>query len=339
MTAGQLIDTDSYSAQLRSRAIDLAGRRLLITDFRESQQEEDLTLPPNCGGYGRIRHFRRATSSGWPENPLPIDPASHVLGLPVADGIQAQVFQNAACNWRCWYCYVPFDLLSATERRAAWFTAEQLIQRYLAEPSPPALIDLTGGQPDLVPEWIPWMMDALRTSGLEHSTYLWSDDNLSTDYYMRYLSLEMRELVSEYPTYGRVCCFKGYDPESFAFNTQAAPDLFDRQFALFKTLLSEGLDLYAYVTFTSPDRTTLNSAMPRFLDRLQAIHPNLPLRTVPLEIELYTPVGPRMNSVHQQAMRNQWSACEAWQAELERRYSSADRECAITEVRLESRVR
>ena len=68
-------------------------------------------------GFGRIRHFRRSTSPGWPSNPLPIDPACKFLGTPAEDVARAQVFQNAVCNWRCWYCFVPFELLSANLSR------------------------------------------------------------------------------------------------------------------------------------------------------------------------------------------------------------------------------
>jgi hypothetical protein len=96
------IGTDGYSRRLRGRAVDLGGRRLLVSDLRGSAQEGDLSEPVNCGGYGRIRHFTRATETGWPDNPLPTDPAAAALGLPPgADGIRAQVFQNAACNWHC----------------------------------------------------------------------------------------------------------------------------------------------------------------------------------------------------------------------------------------------
>jgi hypothetical protein len=76
-----VIDTDGYSARLRGRAVELNHKRLLISDLRSTAQEDDLTEPVNCGGYGRIRHFTRTTSIGWPDNPLPIDPAARVLGL------------------------------------------------------------------------------------------------------------------------------------------------------------------------------------------------------------------------------------------------------------------
>ncbi len=113
-----LIDTDTLSEYYRARAVDLQNKRLLITNFRGTAQEPDLSEPPNCDGFGRVRHFRRATSAGWPANPLPIDPACKALALPVTDQLRAQVFQNAVCNWRCWYCFVPFNLLAANRQYA-----------------------------------------------------------------------------------------------------------------------------------------------------------------------------------------------------------------------------
>ena len=185
------INTDRFSHTLRGRSINVAQRKLLVTNFLGSEQEKDLTIPANCNGYGRIRHFRRETSEGWPSNPLPIDPASKALGIPSADLLQAQVFQNASCNWRCWYCYVPFSLLAADENHAGWLSSSELLDLYLDQASPPKVIDLSGGQPDLVPEWVPWMMAELRSRELDGSIYLWSDDNLSNDYFWQFLSADI----------------------------------------------------------------------------------------------------------------------------------------------------
>lgn len=327
-----MIRTDELSASLRERAVRVADGALLVSSFAGSGQEDDLTDPPNCGGVGRIRHFQSITSTGWPANPLPIEPACNFLGLPLADKIEAQVFQNAACNWRCWYCYVPFNMLSANERRGSWVTASDLVSRYLALASRPPMIDLTGGQPDLVPEWVPWMMDALDEAGATGDVYLWSDDNLSNDYYFQYLSPDVRRRVAKYPGYGRVCCFKGFDDESFSFNTKATPDLFDRQFDLFNRLLGEGLDLYAYATFTGPTADGVPAAMRTFVDRLQRISEALPLRTVPLEIAEYGPVAARMKDVHRASLDVQQRAIEAWTSEIERRFSAAERSTPIVEV-------
>jgi len=329
-----MIDTDSFSARLRERAVRLDSRELLVANFSGSGQEPDLTDPPNCGGVGRIRHFTRTTSDGWPENSLPIDPALAFLRRPHADSIRAQVFQNAACNWRCWYCYVPFNLLSANEKRGAWVTADALVHQFLAETNRPDMIDLTGGQPDLVPEWIVWTIEALERAGGAESIYVWSDDNLSNDYFFRYLSNDTQHRVVEHPGYGRVCCFKGFDEASFSFNTKAAPELFDRQFELFARLLATGMDLYAYATFTAPNTDTLPEAMTSFADRLQRISEALPLRLVPLEIAEYGPVVPRLHDEHRASMDVQQAAIGLWQSEIERRFTVAERRMPINEVEL-----
>src|SRR5687767_6400856 len=106
-----LLDSDALAARYRAKALRMDTREILIARIEGSEQEGDLTRPPNCDGYGRVRHFCSDGASGWVPNPLPIEPARKALGLPPTDMIQAQAFQNAACNWRCWYCYVPFNLL------------------------------------------------------------------------------------------------------------------------------------------------------------------------------------------------------------------------------------
>ena len=330
-----VINTEALSTRYRAASVDLNSKRLLITNFRNTEQEKDLSEPPNCGGIGRIRHFRRNFGgSGWPQNPLPIDPACKVLGLPSIDMIRAQVFQNAACNWRCWYCYVPFELLNANPDYSDWLSPVTLIDRYLDQPDPPPIIDLTGGQPDLVPEWVPWMMAELKNRGLKHQVYLWSDDNLSNDYFWRFLSDTDIELIATYANYGRVCCFKGFNAESFAFNTRAEPALFDQQFELMRKLLTLGIDLYAYATFTAPSGVGIADDMRRFVDRLQMLDENLPLRTVPLQIQEFTPVKERLNHATSEALQNQQIAIETWLQELERRYSSEERACNIADIPL-----
>jgi uncharacterized Fe-S cluster-containing radical SAM superfamily protein len=329
-----IINTDLVSARYREAAVRTAELRLLITDFRGSEQECDLTNPSNCDGLGRIRHFRRVTSAGWPENPLPIDPAARFLGFKPGEMQRAQVFQNAVCNWRCWYCFVPFNLLAAHPGHSRWITAAALIDLYLSEPNRPLVIDLSGGQPDLVPEWVPWTMRVLRDRGLEGSVYLWSDDNLSNDYFWQYLRTEDLDLIRSFRGYGRVGCFKGFDQESFGFNTSAQPELFDRQFDLLGRLIALGIDVYAYVTLTTPTAHALKDKISGFMDRLQTVDTNLPLRVVPLEVQVFTPVESRLSSSRQESLTHQVRAVEAWNLELNRRFPDSLRKLSIVDVPL-----
>jgi uncharacterized Fe-S cluster-containing radical SAM superfamily protein len=284
--------------------------------------------------------------SGHPKSPLSTvyalgeltDPASYSLGLQPNAVLEAQVFQNAVCNWRCWYCYVPFELLAGREEHSSWLSAERLIGLYSQESSRPLVIDLSGGQPDLTPEWIPWTIEALEGARLSESVYLWSDDNLSNDYYFRFLTERQRETIAKYPRYGRVGCFKGFNRESFAFNTKADPSLFERQFDIFERLLRDGLDLYAYVTFTTPYSNGIADDMARFVDRLQALDPLLPLRTVPLEIQVFSAMKSRVGVVQSTAIEYQEIARDRWLYELERRFSVEQRTLRVHAAKLRSRA-
>jgi uncharacterized Fe-S cluster-containing radical SAM superfamily protein len=250
--------------------------------------------------------------------------------------IRAQVFQNAVCNWRCWYCFVDFQLLSANAKHAEWATPDDLVGRYLAQENPPCIIDLSGGQPDLTPEWVVWTLDALEQRGLCSQVYLWSDDNLSNDYFWRYLAAADRKRLAMCRTYGRVGCFKGINEDSFAFNTLASPTLFPEQFTLFERLARSGIDLYGYVTLTLPSLEGLGDDISRFFDKLQRIHPLLPLRVIPLEIAIFSPVEARMNPEKQAALENQQVAIEYWKAELGQRFSESDRNKHICDIDIQS---
>jgi uncharacterized Fe-S cluster-containing radical SAM superfamily protein len=318
----------------RSKALDVPGRRILVTQFSGTEQEDDLSVPANCNGYGRIRHFQRSRVAEWPDNPLPIDPARHYLQLVPADAIEAQVFQNAVCNWRCWYCFVPFRLLDANTKHSSLMGVSELIDLWEKEPQPPAMIDLSGGQPDIVPEWIVWTINEIRSRGLDRKVYLWSDDNLSTDYFWTALTDAEREFIRGYAGYGRVCCFKGFDDESFSFNTSAAPNEFSLQFDRIARLINLGIDIYGYATFTCPNVANLGSKMSVFIDRLRAISDYLPLRVVPLQIWPYTPTSGRFNILRSQSLENQRAAVLEWSEKLERLYPSSWLERAIYEIPL-----
>jgi len=327
-----LIDTAKFSDHLRRKGIDLENKKILITNYTGSMQEQDLAEPANCDGFGRIRHFKFKRGENWPVNPLPIFPVAKGLGLPFTDSIRAQVFQNAVCNWRCWYCFVDFELLSGNRKYSEFLSCDELLNLYLNQSDIPKVIDLTGGQPDLTPEWVLWMMESLIAKGLSESVFLWSDDNLSNDYFWRYLTQQQIDMIISYKKYARVCCFKGIDEQSFTLNTLAKPKLFDQQFELFKRFHEIGIDLFGYITLTAATSTDFATAVPKFLDRIQNIHENLPLRIVPLEVSMFTPLEDRLESPQIDAMAGQYKAIEIWQNELNRRFNSSMLEKNITDI-------
>lgn len=329
-----VIDTDHFSRELRRRLIDPARRRVLVSRLAGSEQERDLRRGVNCGGLGRLHQFRCENRSGWPANPLPIAPARAALGLPPGERLVAQVFQRAGCNWRCWYCYVPDRLLTARDDQGTWLSADDLVAHYAESPDRPPVLDLSGGQPDLTPEWVPWVMEALEARGLADTTYLWSDDNLSNDYLWRFLDARQLASLAANPRYGRGGCFKGFDEASFQFNTRTRPTLFQRQLAVFERLLRLGIDLYATVSLTCASTERLTSRIKGFMDRLQTIHELLPLRTVPVEVKVFTPVQRRLTPSSRAALAHQWQAMEVWCSEIERRFPATLRDTPVQQIRL-----
>lgn len=316
------IDTEKFSRNLRKKGIDLTSRKILLTNFLGSEQEKDLTLRPNCEGFGRIHHFYRKKNNNWPSNPLPIDPALYALGKPPSDMIKVQVFQNAICSWRCWYCFVDNQLLSANPKFSYFKSADELLDIYMQEKVRPPIIDISGGQPDLVPELGLWFADSIHKRNLSKSIYLWSDDNLSNDYLWRFLSTEEIKRLASYNNYGRVGCFKGFDKRSFSFNTSADPDAFSLQFILMRRLIVSGFDVYGYITLTSDIDKNIEQKIIDFIDRLQhEVHELFPLRTIPLQIFEFSPTRGRMTQTHRRAMEIQKIAVDIWQVELSKRFS------------------
>ncbi len=327
--------SDRLAQNLRSRAVDVEQARIRVAILEGSAQEADITLPPNCNGLGRIHHFRARHFDDWPSDPLPMAPARRMLGLAGLEDMTAQVFQLAACNWRCWYCFVPFDLLAPTDENSRWVTTDELVDMYLDVPDRPVIIDCSGGQPDLAPEWIPWMMQSLEKRDRHLTTFLWSDDNLSNDYFWRFLDSSQKRTVTSYQNYARVGCFKGFDSESFSFNTKASPEMFQQQFDLFERMLTLGIELYAYCTLTGPSADGIEEKIATFMDRLQTIHPNLPLRTVPLRISDVGVLAARGTSAALPlAHEVQIQAIEAWRAECARRFTPAEIAADISLVEL-----
>lgn len=322
-----------FLTNCRELCINIRVKKVLISNFHGTNQEKDFTEPANCNGYGRIRHFKLDTSEDWPQNPLPIVPACQALNLPVESILRTQLFQISICNWRCWYCYVPQNLRSADKHHSQWLNASELIDLYLQENNQPRVIVLSGGQPDLAPEWIPWMMSELISRDMDKEIYLWSDDNLSSDFFYRYLSKIQLDLIKSYKNYGKVGCLKGFDKLSFQFNTNADPSYYEKQFTLITKHIKSGIDFYAYVTLTTPSKRNIKSKIKSFIWNLQKIDNNLPLRTVPLEIKTFTPTTQNLNRKQELAIKYQNIAIKCWNKELRDIYSTGELKKLISNVK------
>lgn len=294
-----------------SKVYDPDNHKAFLAKIQGSEQEQDLTLPANCNGFGRIRHFRRFQYTDWIPDPLPIDPALNYLKRENSDILLTECFQIALCNLNCWYCFVPKAMKLGSETCGAWFSANQIIHEMLAADGLPQVIVLSGGNPEIAPAWPLSLMKALEKKGVTNKFYLWSDDALSLDYFHEVLSKREIEYMVHYTGYGKVCCFKGYNDLSCQFNTQNNLLYYHDQLRRFRRYYEDGFDLYGYVTFTTPELTNMEQELQKFFDDLRRIHPLMPLRVIPLRITLYESVR-SLNKEQMSAYENQFAVLEVW---------------------------
>lgn len=318
--------------KIRDKVLNLNEKKVLIANLENTLESKDNYTKINCDGFGRIRVFKNFTVHMSLKDKKTRKPLYR--GHPVVDELRTQVFQLAGCNWRCWYCFVDYKLLSGNPKYGKFFSADELITLYSKDSSRPQVIDLSGGNPDIVPEWCLWTMQSIEKYNLKEKVHIWLDDNLGTDIMWDVLTQEEIKYMASFPNHTRACCFKGYDQNSFEFNTGERKNSFDVQFDVFRRLLKEGFNLYAYVTLTAPEGNCTKEKISTFIDRLQEIHPNLPLRTIPLEIKPYTAMVSRMNSDQEKSLDEQTKAYCYWWEELTERYSTSELEKPYDEILL-----
>jgi len=148
---------------------------------------------------------------------LPNIPYAIRMNVKNEEVLRTQLFQIGACDFRCWFCFVDYERINGNTKFGDYFSSKELLLLYLEQKNRPKVIDLSGGQPNLVPEWILWTMEAIEEFNLTN-VYLWTDDNLSNWFYWKYLSQKERDYISSFKNFGKVCCFKGIDPISFSYN-------------------------------------------------------------------------------------------------------------------------
>ncbi len=320
--------------RLRPLLVQRHKRRIRLSRIEETRQSKDLRAPVQCNGFARIRHFALSKSQRWTQDPLPLIPAAKALSVTPDAAGPACVFQIAACDFRCWYCFVGEESLNPRNGINEFISVDDMLECFFSLEDRVYVLDLSGGNPALVPEWPVWILQTIEKRWPDEPVYVWIDDNLAGDYYREYLTNDEIEVLAGSQKFGSVACFKGFDTTSFTFNTGVSECGYARQFQVFRSIYSLGWDIYAYVTFTTPTLANLNDKIAGFLDKLQEIDEMLPLRTVPLEIKVYTPTEQRMTEARRQAITNQYKVLDAWIDELRKRYRAEDTSVPIADVRL-----
>ncbi|MDN2675113.1 hypothetical protein OX459_27305 [Janthinobacterium sp. SUN026] len=331
-----IIDSDKLITKMRDRIFNSREKKFLISDMSSSKEEKDEYTISNCDGMGRVRIFSNFKLHGGALDEIERNRIQRILlsNYPTVRPVKTQVFQLSGCTWRCWYCYVDENRLSGNPKYGKWLNCEQIIDLYLNEQDRPNIIDLSGGQPDLVPEWPILMLSALEARGLDSTVYLRSEDNLSNSLFRDILSDFDIERLRNYGKYSRIGCFKGFDESSFCFNTNSNKYLYARQFDVVQSIIDCGIDFYAYATFTGIENIGVAAKISIFLDRLQKIHHYLPLRTIILKIKKFSAWEGRGTYSSDLWSEVQSTAEKAWFEQMVKRYSDAERAMKLEDIKL-----
>ena len=130
-------------------------------------------------------------------------------------------------------------------------TFNEMAELIAADSRDVVAIDLTGGQPDLIPEWPLELMSELKQTMPNSTTRrIRSEDNLSNDFLWRFLNHRQIGILAESPEYTRVGCFKGFDPDSFSVGSKSDPAGYSRHLEVAARLFSSGFDPYYSTVFT-----------------------------------------------------------------------------------------
>ena len=321
MRKGGGFDSVALGESFRERIIRPESREIFISKIPQEELVDSTHAYINCDGFGIVR--RAVTQRpDWPDIDILPELVPAKLGISEEDASLTQIFRVGACNFRCWYCFVDFRYLMADSSRGDFKSPSDLIDLYEQEEVQAPTFYLTGGQPDLVPEWTLWMMDELEKRGMDKTHFLWQDDNLSSLFLFEKLTPEQLDRFAKYPNYARATCIKGISPQSFSRNTGAAQEYFDLQIEALRRLVEAGIDTYTYITLLGESVAEAREAIPSLMDKIQEeVHPNMLLRVFPSKVIDFPQTVQREKEYHIQLMDNQQAMRDIWTEELGKRYT------------------
>lgn len=318
---------------MRQALFDPSARSVRLAVLDGSDQSADTYTRINCEGLGRVRTFRHQSmilNSG-----SGLVPKRRLFRtIAPCDEYATQCFQLAGCNWGCWYCFVDDALLRADRERSRLVPVSRMVDLFLNTPMSEPILDLSGGQPELVPEWALWSMQELDAQGLRGRVHVWVDDNLSGSYMERFCTREEIEYMASFPLHSRAGCFKGLDDQSIRANTASMGASLGLQLRVAEQLISRGFDTYFYLTLLGPFEAGARKAATSFVRRLKEVHPLLPLRVVPLEIRNFRAVSERVGMAREDERLRQVEGLRAWEEALAEAYTAEQLRMPYESIRL-----
>lgn len=219
--------------------------------------------------------------------------------------ISAQV---GLCNFHCWYCYVPEDILRGA--RVQSLTSEQLVESYLkirandkAQGLESNVLRISGGEPFLAPDLVLECLEYIQKIGLQEEVFVWSETNLSpfikegadqstlVETWLQEQGKTLEDLA-RFNNFALHPCLHGITPLNLAQTTLVGAEFFDRLVEAFRTLVDHRIDIYPTIS----SNTSPSEGLEHLFWKLKTINEKLPLRFALIEDDLdYPPVDERLS--------------------------------------------
>jgi|GEM_PF-2843133 len=311
-----------YCLQLRRKIMrynsDRRVNEYLLAGVKDTQQASDMSkhssvlgyyfrvrkdVKDDCFDYDAVREkaglYKKIDDMAYN--------AAYVMNGDVRDYNDAFVFQLAACNYCCPFCYVDDRNLNPRGKQVGWFSAKEIIEAFVEyrDKLPMNRIRISGGEPGLVPELWLEVLDQLAIKSISdrslQKVFVYADTNLSGYYLTEFLMSDVNGRVLDRDVFKKIAEFhnfavwgsiKGNDGDTFLEST-GLPER-HRGLALIwermlEWLVSDGLDVYINVYNFEPQ------AMKLFLDKIfHKFGEKFLLRTWIQPIKIYSVVRDRL---------------------------------------------
>lgn len=285
------------------------GGKFLLASVEETGQERNskkvFDRHFRYKQYVKSREWHEDSTTGiWSSKYLGLDPLSGFKKLEYQNpaysggkalGADPRLYSNAftvqlaGCDYKCSYCYVPYQINQNKHKcKGVLFSAEQIVDSFLKirknNTVPLNVLRISGGNPTIVPEIIIEVVNIINQKKI-NDVYVWVDSNLSNSYYMKLLGQSFIDAISS-PNIGIVGCFKGICASDFEKLTGCSAIDYEEQFETARFFLSTGCDFYVYLpTLTFLD--DFEREMRSFFNKLLGLNHSLPARVELLRIINY----------------------------------------------------
>lgn len=266
----------------------------LFANLLGTKEAEDSYHQINHGGFGRVRNFKNFLFHVETD----IRERRKFFRLNAAgewcSQFQSQVFQIGICTLKCWYCFVDRENLDGTNPYSAYLKPKDILQMFLESWPNIRNLDISGGSPDLCPEFVLELLCEIERAGLKEKITIWVESNLDVNYYCK-LPRKKIEYMAAFPNFHLLCSLKGWDSPSVAFNTRNTAS-FDQQLDGLRFFYQHNFSLSVYLVFVGKTIAN-NKEVTELFNQLKRISRKLPEQCIPIYIKKFHAQGNVGNSL------------------------------------------